>query len=326
MQGLKELIIRRIAVLPITLLIISLFVYLVIRSIPGNPVQALLGEEYSEEAARELERQLGLDKPVLLGYIDWFSGILKGDLGYSLAIAYKIKISDLLIQRIPVTIELAILSLLIGLILGIGLGTLAGLNRGNKVDVLISSILLLNLAIPVFVRALILILIFSLLLRMLPSSGYVAITEDPINNLKLMLMPSLAAGLGIASVIARITRASIIDAIASDYVIVAVAKGLPRRLILSSYILRNALLPIITITGLQLGSLLGGLVITETIFRVPGIGSLVYESIIQRDYPVLLGCVLLISLSYVVINLVVDVLYAVADPRIRYGRGGAVNE
>ena len=322
MQGLKELVIRRLAVLPLTLLVISLFVYIIIRSIPGNPVQALLGEEYSEEAARELERQLGLDKPALLGYIGWLSGILRGDLGYSLAVAYRIKTSDLLLQRIPVTIELAVLSLLIGLVIGIGLGVLSGLNRGGKVDVLISSILLLNLAIPVFVRALILILIFSILLRMLPSSGYVAMTENPVDNLRLMLMPSLAAGFGVASIIARITRASIINALGSDYVIVAVAKGLPRRLILSSYILRNALLPIITITGLQLGSLLSGLVITETIFRIPGIGSLVYESIIQRDYPVLLGCVLIISLSYVVVNLVVDVLYAIADPRVRYGRGG----
>jgi peptide/nickel transport system permease protein len=322
MQGLKELVLRRLAVLPLTLLVISLFVYIIIRSIPGNPVQALLGEEYSEEAARELERQLGLDKPALLGYIGWLSGILRGDLGYSLAVAYRIKTSDLLLQRIPVTIELAVLSLLIGLVLGIGLGVLSGLNRGGKVDVLISSILLLNLAIPVFVRALILILIFSILLRMLPSSGYVAMTENPVDNLRLMLMPSLAAGFGVASIIARITRASIINALGSDYVIVAVAKGLPRRLILSSYILRNALLPIITITGLQLGSLLSGLVITETIFRIPGIGSLVYESIIQRDYPVLLGCVLIISLSYVVVNLVVDVLYAIADPRVRYGRGG----
>jgi peptide/nickel transport system permease protein len=322
MQGLKELVLRRLAVLPLTLLVISLFVYIIIRSIPGNPVQALLGEEYSEEAARELERQLGLDKPALLGYIGWLSGILRGDLGYSLAVAYRIKTSDLLLQRIPVTIELAVLSLLIGLVLGIGLGVLSGLNRGGKVDVLISSILLLNLAIPVFVRALILILIFSILLRMLPSSGYVAMTENPIDNLRLMLMPSLAVGFGVASIIARITRASIINALGSDYVIVAVAKGLPRRLILSSYILRNALLPIITITGLQLGSLLSGLVITETIFRIPGIGSLVYESIIQRDYPVLLGCVLIISLSYVVVNLVVDVLYAIADPRVRYGRGG----
>jgi peptide/nickel transport system permease protein len=322
MQGLKELVLRRLAVLPLTLLVISLFVYIIIRSIPGNPVQALLGEEYSEEAARELERQLGLDKPALLGYIGWLSGILRGDLGYSLAVAYRIKTSDLLLQRIPVTIELAVLSLLIGLVLGIGLGVLSGLNRGGKVDVLISSILLLNLAIPVFVRALILILIFSILLRMLPSSGYVAMTENPVDNLRLMLMPSLAVGFGVASIIARITRASIINALGSDYVIVAVAKGLPRRLILSSYILRNALLPIITITGLQLGSLLSGLVITETIFRIPGIGSLVYESIIQRDYPVLLGCVLIISLSYVVVNLVVDVLYAIADPRVRYGRGG----
>jgi len=137
-------------------------------------------------------------------------------------------------------------------------------------------------------------------------------------------MPSLAAGLGVASIIARITRASVINVIGSDYVIVAVAKGLPRAHILSGYVLRNALLPIITITGLQLGALIGGLVITEAIFRVPGVGSLVYESIIQRDYPVLLGTVLLISTSYIVVNLAVDILYAIADPRVRYGRGDEV--
>ncbi len=319
MQGLKELIIRRLAVLPMTLVIITLFVYLVIRSIPGNPVQVLLGEEFSKDAAKELERQLGLDKPAFLGYIDWFSNILKGDLGFSLAVAYRIRVMDLLLQRIPVTVELAVLSLLIGLIVGVGLGIVSGLNRGNKIDVVISSLLLLNLAIPVFVRALILVLIFSIVLRLLPSSGYVAITENPLDNLRLLFLPSLAAGLGVASVVARITRASIVNATGSDYVMVAIAKGLPKRLVISGYILRNALLPIITITGLQLGALLGGLVITETIFRVPGIGSLVYESIIQRDYPVLLGCVLIISISYIMVNLVVDILYAVADPRVRYG-------
>ncbi|MEM0439964.1 MAG: ABC transporter permease, partial [Sulfolobales archaeon] len=223
-----------------------------------------------------------------------------------------------MLQRLPVTAELALLSLLIGLSLGIILGVVSGLNRGGRIDVIISSILLLNLAIPVFIRAILLVLIFSIALRLLPSSGYVSMSEDPVGNLRLMIMPSLAAGLGVASVIARITRASVIDAMSSDYVMVAQAKGLPRGLIIYSYILRNALLPIITIAGLQLGSLLGGLVITESIFRIPGIGSLVYESIIQRDYPVLLGSVLFIALVYVLVNLVVDILYTVADPRVRY--------
>ncbi|GAY25655.1 hypothetical protein ATG_08580 [Desulfurococcaceae archaeon AG1] len=318
MPGLGKIIARRLIVIPPTLLIITLIVYTVIRLVPGNPVQALLGEEYNEAAARELEKQLGLDKPPILGYIDWLGKVFRGDLGTSIVLVNKLKVSDLLLQRLPVTAELALLSLLIGLSLGIILGVVSGLNRGGRIDVIISSILLLNLAIPVFIRAILLVLIFSIALRLLPSSGYVSMSEDPVGNLRLMIMPSLAAGLGVASVIARITRASVIDAMSSDYVMVAQAKGLPRGLIIYSYILRNALLPIITIAGLQLGSLLGGLVITESIFRIPGIGSLVYESIIQRDYPVLLGSVLFIALVYVLVNLVVDILYTVADPRVRY--------
>ncbi len=318
MPGIGRIIIRRLAVIPPTLLIITLIVYTVIRLIPGNPIQALLGEEYSEAAARELEKQLGLDKPPIFGYIEWLGGIVRGDLGSSIVLANKLRVSDLLLQRLPATAELALFSLLIGLSLGVALGVVAGLNRGGKIDLMVSSLLLLNLAIPVFIRAILLVLVFSIMLRMLPSSGYVSITEDPLRNLRLMFMPSLAAGLGVASVIARITRASVIDAMTSDYVVVAHAKGLPRRSIVYSYILRNALLPVITITGLQLGALLGGLVITESIFRIPGIGSLVYESIMQRDYPVLLGSVLFIALVYVLINLVVDILYTVADPRVRY--------
>lgn len=318
MPGIGRIIVRRLAVIPPTLLIITLIVYTVIRLIPGNPVQALLGEEYSEAAARELEKQLGLDKPPILGYIEWLGSVVRGDLGSSIVLANKLRVSDLLLQRLPATAELALFSLLIGLSLGVALGVVAGLNRGGRIDLVVSSLLLLNLAIPVFIRAILLVLIFSIMLRMLPSSGYVSITEDPLGNLRLMLMPSLAAGLGVASVIARITRASVIDAMTSDYVVVAHAKGLPRRSIVYGYILRNALLPVITITGLQLGALLGGLVITESIFRIPGIGSLVYESIIQRDYPVLLGSVIFIALVYVLVNLAVDILYTAADPRVRY--------
>lgn len=322
MPGMLSYALRRLATIPPTLLIVSFIVYSAIRLVPGSPVQAILGEEYRPDLARELEARLGLDKPLLVGYAEWVSSALRGNLGTSVVMSYSTGVSSLILQRLPATLELALLSLLVGLAVGVPSGVVAGLYRGSALDAVLSGLLLLNIAVPAFIRALLLILVFSILLGLLPSSGYAPIWEDPLANLRLVIMPSLAAGLGIASVVARIARASVIQVAESDYVTVAVAKGLSRGQVVWGYVLRNALIPVVTITGLQLGALMGGLVITESIFRIPGVGSLVYESITLRDYPVLQGTVLFISTAYVAINLAVDLLYAVIDPRIRLGREG----
>jgi len=294
---------------------ISLVVFLLIQMIPGDVVSALLGMRTSPEAAAALRRMFGLDQPLPVQYARWAGAILRGDLGHSLRTG--LPVSYLLASRLVVTAELAGLGVLLAVLFGMPLGVIAALRQNTTTDYLATSGALVGLSMPDFWLGTLLVLVFSIRLRWLPPTGYVPFSVDPLQNLKLMLMPAVTLAGGSASYIMRMTRSLLLEVLSKDYVRTARGKGLPERTVVYAHAFRNALVPILSVVGQQLGYLMGGVVIVEAIFAVPGIGRTALESIYNRDYPVVMGVVLLIALIYVVINLVVDLLAAIVDVRIR---------
>jgi peptide/nickel transport system permease protein len=294
---------------------ISLVVFLLIQMIPGDVVSALLGMRTSPEAAAALRRMFRLDQPLPVQYARWAGAILRGDLGHSLRTG--LPVSYLLASRLVVTAELAGLGVLLAVLFGMPLGVIAALRQNTTTDYVATSGALVGLSMPDFWLGTLLVLVFSIRLRWLPPTGYVPFSVDPLQNLKLMLMPAVTLAGGSASYIMRMTRSLLLEVLSKDYVRTARGKGLPERTVVYAHAFRNALVPILSVVGQQLGYLMGGVVIVEAIFAVPGIGRTALESIYNRDYPVVMGVVLLIALIYVVINLVVDLLAAIVDVRIR---------
>lgn len=292
--------------------------FVLMRSIPGDVVDQLVGIEstISAERKEEMRRMFGLDLPIHQQFVQWFGAALQGDLGSSLRTKRPI-LPDLL-MRFPVTLELTLLSLSIALLISIPLGIIAALNRGNFWDALISIFALLGLSIPGFFLGILLILLFSLTLNILPPAGYVPLQESLWQNLRHMLLPATALGLVLAAAITRIVRSSMLEVLQQDYIRTARAKGLRNIIVTSRHALRNALIPIITVIGLQFGSLLGGTIIIEQIFSLPGIGRFALEGINLRDYPVVQGTIIIISGAFILVSLLLDMVYALIDPRIRY--------
>ena len=295
--------------------LVTIFVFFVINVIPGDPTITILGEFATPEQREIARQQYGFDRPMVVQYLDWVGKTLGGDLGRSLH--SKERVWDMLIDRLPVSLELSALSLIIALSIGIPAGILAALYRGTRLDAAISVLSAFALGIPYFWLGVLLILFFAIFLGILPPSGYVAFTESPVENLKLMILPALTIGLHVAALIVRQTRASILQVLTQEYVRTAHAKGLYRSVVIRSHILRNALIPVVTLVGLQLGNMLGGTIVTETIFSIPGLGSLVVAAVSTRDFPVVQSGILLIVLLVIVVNLLTDILYAYIDPRIR---------
>ena len=300
------------------LLGVVLITFVLMRAVPGDVVTNLVGLEgnVSPERMAEMRRMFGLDLPIHLQFGQWFGAVLQGDLGSSLRTSRPI-VQDLLL-RFPVTLELTFLSLLIALVIAVPLGILAAVRRGSVVDFLVSVFALLGLSIPGFFLGILLILLFSLRLGWLPPAGYVALQESVLQNLKNMILPSLSLGLVLAAAITRIVRSSMLEVLNRDYIRTARAKGLSERIVTYRHALRNALIPVITVVGLQFGTLLGGAVIIEQVFSLPGVGRFALEGINLRDYPVVQGAVLLIAAAFILVNLLVDVIYSLIDPRIRY--------
>jgi peptide/nickel transport system permease protein len=300
------------------LLGVVLITFILMRAVPGDVVTNLVGLEgnVSPERMAEMRRMFGLDLPIHVQFGQWFGAALQGDLGSSLRTSRPI-VQDLLL-RFPVTLELTFLSLLIALIIAIPLGIVAAVRRGTVVDFLVSVFALLGLSIPGFFLGILLILLFSLRLGMLPPAGYVPLQDSLWENLKNMILPSLSLGLVLAAAITRIVRSSMLEVLNRDYIRTARAKGLAERIVTYRHALRNALIPVVTVVGLQFGTLLGGAVIIEQVFSLPGVGRFALEGINLRDYPVVQGAVLLIAAAFILVNLLVDVLYSLIDPRIRY--------
>jgi peptide/nickel transport system permease protein len=310
-------IIRRLLGLVIVLFGISIVVFLLVHLVPGDVVAVLLGPRTDPQAAAALRKLFGLDQPLYVQYLNWLGDVLRGDFGTSLRTGRPVLGS--IIDRFGVTLELTGLALLLALVIGIPAGIIGAVKQYSKTDYLVTVFALAGLSIPEFLLATLLILLLSLEWRFLPPSGYVPLTEDPIQNLKLMIMPAFALGLGAASYITRMTRSSVLETLRQDYIRTAYAKGLRGAPIIIRHALSNALIPIVTVIGIQLGYLLGGAVIIEAIFAVPGVGRFALDGINMRDYPVVQGTVLFVTIVFVIVNLVVDILYAYLDPRIRIG-------
>lgn len=306
---------RLLAMIPV-LFLVSLIVFFLIRLIPGDPAVAMLGEEATPQMIASLRQEFGLDQPIPVQYAIWLSHVLRGDLGNSTRA--HLPVLQAIVERLPATVELTILSLLISLSIAIPVGIISATRRGSRADLISTTLSLLGVSMPNFFLAILLIFIFSLNLRLLPPIGYTPITQDLGANLRGMILPAIALSAGATAIVARLTRSGLLEVLNLDYIRTARSKGLDEKRVINHHALKNAMIPVVTIVGLQVGALLSGAVITESIFVLPGVGKLAVDAIFSRDFAVIQGVVLFFSLVFLAANLVVDVLYAFLDPRIHY--------
>jgi peptide/nickel transport system permease protein len=311
----SQYIARRLLVLPVVLLGVSILVFMVLHLVPGNPAQVIAGPDAPPETVRAIEIELGLDRPLPEQFAAYLGRVVQGDLGRSLRSKRPV-LSDVM-DALPNTVQLTLLAALITPLIAIPLGIVAAARRGSSTDSGLMLVSMLGITAPVFAIALGLMWVFGYQLRLFPISGYGGPIWTP-DGLRSATLPALALAVGTVATMARLTRSSMLDVLSQDYVRVARAKGLRERVVLLRHGLRNAFLPILTVLGLQVAYLLSGAVVTETVFAWPGIGRLAVFAIQARDFPVVQGAVLVIAVSFVMVNLVVDVLYAFVDPRIRY--------
>ncbi|GAA2941468.1 ABC transporter permease [Streptomyces enissocaesilis] len=308
--------VRRLAQLVPVVLVVSLVLFLLLRLMPGDPTLSILGQEATEEDRAVLRADLGLDVPLWQQFTQWLAGLVRGDLGRSWLTDEHVDavISD----RLAATVELGLIALLFAVLIGIPAGILAAVRARTRTDTVLNSGGLLALSTPHFYLAALLILVFALWLRILPPSGYVPFTEDPLENLRHMVLPAVTIGSTIAAVTMRQTRAALLAAFNEDYIRTAEASGLTRRRIVGVYALRNAIVPVVTVVALQIGALMSATVVTETVFTVPGMGTLIVNGIFSRDLPVVQGAVLMVVVFVLLVNLLADLVYAWLDPRITY--------
>lgn len=310
---------RRLLLLVLTVWGLSALVFGAMRMIPGDTIDMILGTEYVLPEAQKmaLRRYFGLDKPILEQYLHWLMSALRGDMGLSIRTGKPV-LTEVL-TRFPLTIQLATFALIVALLIGIPLGIVSALRPDSVVDALARFFSLLGMALPDFVVATVLILVLSVYFHWYPiGDTFVGFLENPVSSLRRLVFPALSLGIAIAAGVARMTRSSMLEVLRQDYVRTARSKGLSERAVVITHCLKNALIPVITLVSMQFGRLLGGTVIIEEIFALPGIGRLTLYAIYQRDYAMIQACVLFIALCYVGMNLVADIAYAFADPRIRY--------
>jgi peptide/nickel transport system permease protein len=312
----KEYILRRLLLVIPTVLGVTMVVFLMMRFIPGDPVSLLLGDYYTEEAAATIRQKYGLDRPLHVQYVLWLERLISGDWGRSI-IANRPILSDLL-RRVPITLELIILAMGFALLIAIPAGVIAALRPYSWHDYSAMTTAMIGVSVPEFFMGILLILCFSLAWDLLPAVGYVPLTQSVWGNLQHMILPALTLGLARAALLTRLIRASMMEVIRLDYVTTARAKGVREGAVVLKHALKNALIPTVTVLGLQVGFLLGGAIVVETVFSVPGVGSFGIGAIALRDYPQVQAFILLFSLGFVLVNLVVDILYAFLDPRIKY--------
>lgn len=307
MGGLAAYVAKRLAGIFLTILGVITILFILLHSIPGDPARVIAGLMASEEDVERIRRQLGLDKPLHVQYVTYLYRLLTLDLGVSART--QAPVIDEVMARLPNTVLLAVVSMAISVAVGVPLGILAAIKRNTAVDVVITGAGLVGVSMPVYWTGLMLISVFAVNLKLLPAGGY--------GTWKHLILPSLTLSLYLIAFIMRMTKSSVLEVLNQDYVKMAVSKGLKRRQVLFKHVLRNALIPVVTITGLQFGNLLGGAVLTETIFAWPGMGRLIVDSIFARDYPVVQGAIFVFALLFALVNLIVDLIYTVIDPRIR---------
>ncbi|MEO1018278.1 MAG: ABC transporter permease [Pseudomonadota bacterium] len=306
---------RLLATIPV-LLMVAVLVFLMLRLTPGDPAAILAGDSASPAQIDAIRSQLGLDQPILAQFGIWVGNLLRGDLGRSFY--FRADVTTLIGQRLEPTLSLALLTMAITLLVAIPLGTIAAYRQGSLTDRLVMGFAVMGFSVPVFVIGYALIYLFAVELKWLPVQGYNAIAEGLWPWLERLILPSVSLSVIYIALIARITRTSVLEVLGQDHVRTARAKGLSRRAVLIHHALRNAAIPIVTVVGLGVGLLIGGVVVTESVFNIPGLGRLTVDAVLSRDFPTIQAIVLMFSLVYVVINLLVDLSYLIFDPRIRY--------
>jgi peptide/nickel transport system permease protein len=301
----------------LTLLLATVVVFLGVRALPGDPALALAGEDRTPETLRAIRQQYGLDQSLPVQFWRFVSHALQGDLGISIRTGATV--TSMLRTALPVTIELSLLAIAFATLLGVGAGIVAAVRRGRPAEWVANALALLGLSVPSFWLGLIAILYLAVATGIFPASGFVPLLQDPVENLRHIILPAVILGTGLSAVIMRQTRSSMLESLSTDYVRTARAKGLRSGVVVRRHALRNSLIVVVTIVGLQLGGLISGAVVTEQIFGLPGFGKMTVDAVFQRDYPVIQGVVLITATAYIVINFLVDLLYSLIDPRIRVG-------
>jgi peptide/nickel transport system permease protein len=310
-------IVQKVVSLVLVQLGISVIVFFLIRLVPGDVVDYLYGLYMSSERMEEIRALWGLDRPFVVQYLDWLWRVLQLDFGRSLVSGRAI--AEEIFDRLPVTLHLSFVAALWSIALGVTLGMVAARFPNGKIDGIVTSLGMLGLATPHFWLATLLVLVFAVYLGMFPSIGYVSLFEDPIANTISLVLPALALGTTMAAALMRMTRSAMLDVLSHDYIRTARAKGVAERGVFSKHALRNAFIPVLTLIGTETGKLLGGSLIIEQIFAVPGMGQYAVEAVLSRDYPALQATMLVIASSYVIINTLADIGYGLIDPRVRYG-------
>jgi peptide/nickel transport system permease protein len=297
------------------LTVATFVVFVVVRLIPGDPIATMLFTEYSEEVAASLRRLYGLDQPILVQFWDWLGALSQGDFGYSLLTGSNV--ADLLVQRIPRTLALLAGGISIGLLIAIPAGIFAAFYRGRLPDGLLMGFTTVLMSIPQFWLGILLLVLFAVVLQVLPGAGYVPWSVSPIGFLRSMTLPWITIGFSISAFIARVLRSSLLDTLNQDYIRTAEARGLTQKRIVLRHALRNAAIPTVTVIGLEVGYLIGGAIVVETVFSFPGVGRLLVTAILQRDYPIIQITLLFFAGGFVLVNLLTDISYGFFDPRVR---------
>lgn len=300
----------------VVLLGVSIIVFAILQLIPGDPIRLALGTRYDPEVAEVMRERAGLDRPLVVQYVTWLGNALTGDLGVSFRSGRPV--TEIIFARVPATASVAFAAIVIALVIALPLGIISAVRSGKPVDYAASFFSQLGISIPDFWMGILLIQFVALPIAFVPPSNYVPLTEDPVGWLRHLLLPALTVGVVSGSVLTRFVRSAMLEALGQDYTKTARAKGLKERIVINRHVLKNALIPVVTVTGLQLAFLLGGVIVIEIVFALPGLGQLVLIAIRSRDYTVLQGAVLLFAFVFLLINLVVDMLYAWLDPRIKY--------
>jgi peptide/nickel transport system permease protein len=306
---------RLLSAIPV-LFIVSLISFGLMRLIPGDPAAAIAGIAATPAQIEQLRRDLGLDEPLLMQLLHYYQGLLQGDFGKSLLLGKGVLAATM--ERLPVTIGLSLYALVLTLLIGVTSGIIAALRQNTWVDQVAMMIAMLGISIPNFFLGLLMIIFFAVQLGWLPSGGYIPFSQDPIGWLRSTTMPAISLALLQAGLLARITRSGMLEVLRQDYVRTARAKGLPERQVILKHALANALIPIVTVIGIIISLLLSGAVVTEALFSLPGMGQLLTQAVLSRDYPMVQGGLLLVTTFLVVVNILVDILYALIDPRVRY--------
>jgi peptide/nickel transport system permease protein len=313
---LARLILHRLAATVPVLLLVTAGVFALLHLTPGDPVEAMMSESADADAKAALRAELGLDRPLAVQYLAWMGRLLRGDLGRSIRNGEPV--IENVGRRVAPSVQLALLAMSISLLIAFPIGIASAVRRNGGVDRAGTTLALFGICMPNFLLALLLIFLFGVTLRWLPISGYVDPREELVDGLRSLALPAVTLGLALAAVVTRTLRSSMLEALSEDYVRTARAKGLSEWRVIRGHVLRNALIPVVTVLGLQLGTLIGGAVITEYVFALPGVGRLVVDAVFARDYPLVQGVVLLIAGAFIASNLLVDLLYGLIDPRLRH--------